>query len=124
MECTGEAPENTTIIIWCNGAGVVYYSIEQVKYLYLVENTPTPMNITGSVSVPKNQQCNMSIAFSNEAGSSEPFILVISKYLVQSIIFLFCFFIACLDLVISPPISVTPSPTIDTHPGLLLQYIL
>ncbi|XP_019852308.1 PREDICTED: histone-lysine N-methyltransferase SETD1B-like [Amphimedon queenslandica] len=33
------------------------------------------MNITGSVPVLLNQQCNISIIFSNEAGSSEPFIL-------------------------------------------------
>ena len=44
-----------------------------------MENTPTPMNITGSVSLPQNQQCNISIVFSNEAGSSEPFILAISQ---------------------------------------------
>ena len=37
------------------------------------------MNITGSVSVSLNQQCNISIVFSNEAGSSEPFILAFGK---------------------------------------------
>ena len=38
------------------------------------------MNITGSVSVPQYQQCNISIVFSNEAGSSKPFILPFGKY--------------------------------------------
>ncbi|XP_019861114.1 PREDICTED: uncharacterized protein LOC109589477 [Amphimedon queenslandica] len=33
------------------------------------------MNIKGLISVPQYQQCNISIVFSNEAGSSEPFIL-------------------------------------------------
>ncbi|XP_019859358.1 PREDICTED: uncharacterized protein LOC109587568 [Amphimedon queenslandica] len=33
------------------------------------------MNITGSVPVPLYQQCNITVVFSNEAGSSEPFIL-------------------------------------------------
>ena len=30
----------------------------------------------------QNQQCNISIVFSNEAGSSEPFILAFGKYSV------------------------------------------
>ncbi|XP_019859572.1 PREDICTED: uncharacterized protein LOC109587794 [Amphimedon queenslandica] len=49
------------------------------------------MNITGSVPVPLNQQCNISIVFSNEAGSSEPFILAFDTTPL--------------------PISNTPSPT-------------
>ncbi|XP_019854339.1 PREDICTED: uncharacterized protein LOC109583433 [Amphimedon queenslandica] len=105
LGCIGEAPENATIIIWCNGAGVVYHSIEQVKYLYPVENAPKPMNITGSASVPKNQQCNMSIAFSNGAGSSEPFILVI-------------------NISPTPSVSVTPSPTINTDIPELTVFII
>ena len=36
--------------------------------------------ITGLISVPQYQQCNISIVFSNEAGSSEPFILAFGKY--------------------------------------------
>ncbi|XP_019862533.1 PREDICTED: uncharacterized protein LOC109591194 [Amphimedon queenslandica] len=32
------------------------------------------MNITGSVLVPLHEQCSISIVFSNEAGSSEPFL--------------------------------------------------
>ena len=76
MECTGEAPENATITIQCTGRGVVFNNT------YLVEYNAQPMNIIGSVSVPQYQQCNISIVFSNVAGSSEPFIQTIGKYLV------------------------------------------
>ena len=38
------------------------------------------IDITGLISVPQYQQCNISIVFSNEAGSSEPFILIFGKY--------------------------------------------
>ena len=75
MECTGEAPENATITIQCTGAGFVFNKI------YLVDSATRPMNITGSVLLPQNQQCNISIVFSNGAGSSEPFILAFSKYI-------------------------------------------
>ena len=37
-------------------------------------------DITGLISVLQYQQCNISIVFSNEAGSSEPFILTFGKY--------------------------------------------
>ena len=75
MECTSEAPGNIRVIIKCNG---------NVEYndTTLVDNATQPMNITGLVSVPLNQQCTISIVFSNEAGSSEPFILAFSKYSV------------------------------------------
>ena len=73
LECTGEAPENATVIIQCNGTGVVYDNTT------LVESATKPMNITGLISVPQYQQCNISIVFSNEAGSSEPFILAFGK---------------------------------------------
>ena len=72
--CTGEAPENATVTIECNGT-------EEFTNIYLVENATKPMNITGSVSVPQYQQCTISIVFSNEAGSSEPFILAFGKYI-------------------------------------------
>ena len=36
-------------------------------------------DITGLISVPQYQQCNISIIFNNEAGSSEPFILAFGK---------------------------------------------
>ena len=79
MECTGEAPENATITIQCNETGVVY------DITILLDNAEQPMNITGSVLVPQYQQCNISIVFSNEAGSSEPFILAFGKYIQQSV---------------------------------------
>ena len=73
MECTGEAPENATVIIQCNGTDVF-------NRTYRVEYAKQPMNITGSVLVPQYQQCNISIVFSNDNGSSEPFILTFGKY--------------------------------------------
>ena len=36
-------------------------------------------NITGSVSVVKDQQCKINIVFSNNVGSSEPYELEFSK---------------------------------------------
>uniref|UniRef100_A0A1X7UTB8 Fibronectin type-III domain-containing protein n=1 Tax=Amphimedon queenslandica TaxID=400682 RepID=A0A1X7UTB8_AMPQE len=95
LECTGEAPENATVTIQCNGTGAVYYST------YLVANAHLPMNITGSVPVPLHQQCTITVVFSNEAGSSEPFILAFDTTL---------------------PISNTPSPTntplVTSTPGI------
>ena len=87
-----------------------------------MDNTTQPMNITGSVSVPLNQQCNISIVFSNEAGSSEPFILAFGKYSVNVCI-IYHYYIDT-----TPTIDPTPSPTgtdgtatsppIITSPGL------
>ena len=78
MDCTGEAPENASITIQCNETGVVYDITELVEY------TAQPRNITGSVPVPLYEECNISIVFSNEAGSSEPFTLAFSKYSVDT----------------------------------------
>ena len=75
MECTGEAPGNIMIIIMCNG-NVVYDNT------ILVDNARTSMNITGSVPVPLNKQCTITVVFSNGAGSSEPFILPFGKHSV------------------------------------------
>ena len=72
MECTGEAPGNATVTIECNGTGVYDNTT-------LVEYAKQPMNITGSVPVPLNQQCTITVVFSNSAGSSEPFILAFGK---------------------------------------------
>ena len=36
-------------------------------------------DITGLISVPQYQQCTIIIVFSNEAGSSEPFILAFGQ---------------------------------------------
>uniref|UniRef100_A0A1X7SW82 Fibronectin type-III domain-containing protein n=1 Tax=Amphimedon queenslandica TaxID=400682 RepID=A0A1X7SW82_AMPQE len=85
LECTGEAPGNITIIIQCIQTGVIYNSTTLVEY------PPRPINITGSVPVPLYQWCNISIVFSNEAGSSEPFILAFDT---------------------TPTMNPTPSPTI------------
>ena len=108
MECTGEAPRNAIVIIQCTGTGVVFINI------YLVEYANQPVNITGSVSVPQYQQCNISIVFSNEAGSSEPFILAFSKYsvvLVFSIMLMYMYHSSNYHTDTTPAISNTPSPT-------------
>ena len=73
MECTGESSENATVTMQCNQTGVVFNNIYQVKN--------STQSITGSVLLPNNQRCNISIVFSNEAGTSEPFILAFGKYL-------------------------------------------
>ena len=79
MECTGEAPENATVTIQCNETGVVFNDTTVLEF------AARQMNVTRSVSLPLNQQCNFSIVFSNGNGSSEPFILAFSKYLVTLI---------------------------------------
>ncbi|XP_019860984.1 PREDICTED: uncharacterized protein LOC109589320 [Amphimedon queenslandica] len=69
VECTGEAPEHVTVTVQCNGT--------DSSTTYQIRN----MNdITGLISVPLYEQCNISIVFSNEAGSSEPFILAFDTY--------------------------------------------
>ena len=67
-----------------------------------------PNNITGLISVPQYQQCTISIVFSNEAGSSEPFILALGKYLVVHVL-IHCRFIDTIPT--APTMSLTPSPT-------------
>uniref|UniRef100_A0A1X7SUA0 Fibronectin type-III domain-containing protein n=1 Tax=Amphimedon queenslandica TaxID=400682 RepID=A0A1X7SUA0_AMPQE len=74
LECTGEAPNSAEVAVHCSDAGSVFSSS------YLIEYTKQPNNITGLISVPQYQQCNISIVFSNEAGSSEPFILAFDTY--------------------------------------------
>ena len=71
MECTGEAPENATVTIKCNGMDI-FTDTSTVEY------ARRPMNIAGSVLVPQNQKCILSIVFSNQVGSSEPFTLTLS----------------------------------------------
>ena len=44
-----------------------------------MEYAREPRNITGSVLVPQNQECVLSVVFSNQVGSSEPFTLTLSK---------------------------------------------
>ena len=43
-----------------------------------MEYARQPMNITGSVLAPQNQECILSIVFSNQVGSSDPFTLSLS----------------------------------------------
>ncbi|XP_019853929.1 PREDICTED: uncharacterized protein LOC109583155 [Amphimedon queenslandica] len=69
LKCIGEAPKHVIVTVICNGI--------DSSTTYQIRN----MNdITGLISVPLNQQCNISIVFSNEAGSSEPFILAFDTY--------------------------------------------
>ena len=72
MECTGEAPENATITIKC-------HEMDIFTDTCTVEYARQPRNITRSVLVPLNQECILSIVFSNEVGRSEPFTLKLSK---------------------------------------------
>ncbi|XP_019850620.1 PREDICTED: uncharacterized protein LOC109581189 [Amphimedon queenslandica] len=74
VECTGEAPDSATVTVHCNETGGIYSSS------YIIDYTKQPNNITGSVPVLQYQRCNISIVFSNEAGSSEPFILAFDTY--------------------------------------------
>uniref|UniRef100_A0A1X7UT92 Fibronectin type-III domain-containing protein n=1 Tax=Amphimedon queenslandica TaxID=400682 RepID=A0A1X7UT92_AMPQE len=76
LECTGEAPNSVAVAVHCNDTS----SIELYSSSFIIEYTKQPMNITGSVSVLLNQQCNISIVFSNSVGSSEPFILAFDTY--------------------------------------------
>ncbi|XP_019857982.1 PREDICTED: uncharacterized protein LOC109586248 [Amphimedon queenslandica] len=74
LVCTGEAPENVTVIIRC-GTG------DLLSATYVVKFANMSVNITRSVSgIPIYEQCNISIVVSNEAGSSEPSILVFDTY--------------------------------------------
>ncbi|XP_019852411.1 PREDICTED: uncharacterized protein LOC109582203 [Amphimedon queenslandica] len=65
LPCTDEVVENVTVIIHCNKT-VVYAD------LIPVENS---LDVIESVPVPLNQQCDISIVFSNEDGSSAAFML-------------------------------------------------
>ena len=60
-------------------------------------------DITGLISVPLNQQCNISIVFSNEAGSSEPFILAFGKYV--------CVYITCSVVTLTDAYHSSPNDT-------------
>ena len=73
LECTGQAPNGASVAVHCNDTGSIFSSS------YLIEYAKQPNNITGLISVPQYQQCNISIVFSNEAGSSKPFILAFGK---------------------------------------------
>ena len=56
-----------TVSLFCN-------EIVHSQNTYLLRN-----DIIGLLSVPLSQQCNISIVFSNDVGSSEPLILTLGK---------------------------------------------
>ena len=68
---------NATVTIQCNKADV--YSTT-----FLVEYAHRPTNITGSVIVSQNKQCNIGIVFNNANGSSEPFVLLFGECSVNA----------------------------------------
>ena len=70
FQCIKEVLQHVTVTVLCNGTDV-YSSIT-----YLIQHIN---DITGLLSVPQYQQCNISIVFSNDAGSSEPLVLLIGK---------------------------------------------
>ena len=72
FQCTKEVLQHVTVTVLCNGTDV-YSSIT-----YLIQHIN---DITGLLSVPQYQQCNISIVFSNDAGSSKPLFLLIGKLL-------------------------------------------
>ena len=82
MECTGEAPENVTVTMQCNETGLLFFTTDPVKYRCLVKSAHMLVNITRSVpDMPLNEQCSITVVFSNKAGSSKPFILTFGKYM-------------------------------------------
>ena len=70
LQCVREVLQHVAITVFCNGT-VVYSSIT-----YLIQHIN---DITGLLSVPQYQQCNISIVFSNDAGSSEPLVLLLGE---------------------------------------------
>ena len=70
LQCIREVLQHATVTILCNGTDV-YSSIT-----YLIQHIN---DITGLISVPQYQQCNISIVFSNDAGSSEPLVLLLGE---------------------------------------------
>ncbi|XP_019853917.1 PREDICTED: uncharacterized protein LOC109583148 [Amphimedon queenslandica] len=71
--CNTETPEIANITLLCNETGSVDTHIVSAS----------AGNITVSFLVLKNQTCNLTIVFSNHAGSSEPLILIIDTYIDQ-----------------------------------------
>ena len=121
MECTGEAPENVTIIIQCTGTDFFFLTIDPVdypdEYRYLVESAHMPVNIKRSVSgIPLYEQCNISIVFNNEAGSSESFILAFGKYSVFMCIILLKLLLTDTTIPLVTTMQPTPSGTSTSLP--------
>ena len=71
MKCTGEAPQNISITVQCNETDTETVPVVYTHLYGLI-------NITGETSVPPNQQCNVSVVSSNDAGSSEPFTQILN----------------------------------------------
>ena len=66
-------------------------------------------DITGLISVPQYQQCTISIVFSNEAGSSEPFILAFGQ--------LVCVYITYYSITLTDTYPPSPNITNITTTG-------
>uniref|UniRef100_A0A1X7VVI6 Ig-like domain-containing protein n=1 Tax=Amphimedon queenslandica TaxID=400682 RepID=A0A1X7VVI6_AMPQE len=75
LECAHEVLEHVTVSVICSGTDV--YS--NVTYFIKDMN-----NIKGLVLVPQYQQCNISIAFTNDVGSSEPFIVPLNTIIMYA----------------------------------------
>ena len=105
LKCTGEAPEHITVTVLCNGTdSSTTYQIKQMN------------DLTELISVPQYQQCNISIGFSNEAVSSEPFIVAFGKYLYTQI----TYYKYYINRYISSFTNITNVTIIDTTILLLL----
>ena len=73
--------------------------------------------ITGFVSLPQYQQCNISIAFSNGAGSSEPFVLPLGELCMFTLHTMNIYLIDTYPLypnITNLTTTTTPPPTITT----------
>lgn len=67
-----------------------------------------PTNVTASVLVAQNQQCNINIVFSDDVGISEPYELPFSKCMLCTLIqFNYCNYLLTGTF---PPFTTTPSP--------------
>ena len=70
LQCIREVLHHMTVTVLCNGTdSSLTYSIQNIN------------DITGLLSVPQYQQCSISIVFSNDAGRSEPLVLLLGKLL-------------------------------------------
>ena len=70
MNCTGEAPQNISIIVQCNETDTETVPVVYTHMYGLI--------IVGEASVPPHQQCDVSVVSSNDAGSSEPFTQILN----------------------------------------------
>ena len=63
LECTGEAPEEVTVILQCNETGIIFNTT------YTVEPDSRPMDIMGQQILSQHQECNISALFRNANGN-------------------------------------------------------